>query len=38
MVDIDRAFIQFAAEIIRQDLHVACQHHEVGARILDQFE
>ena len=35
VVDVDRPALQRGAEIGRQDLHVARQHHEIDALVLD---
>ena len=36
MVDIDRAAVEPAAQIVGQDLHIPRQHHDIRARRLDQ--
>ena len=36
-MNVDRAPGQFAAQIVGQDLHVAGQHHQLGALGFDHF-
>ena len=37
VVDVDAASRQLGRQIVRQDLHVARQHHEIGLGVLDQL-
>jgi hypothetical protein len=36
VVDVDAAARKERRQVVRQDLHVARQHHQLGARLLDQ--
>ena len=38
MVDVDDPAIEAGRELVGQDLHVAGQHHEISAGLLDQPE